>query len=250
MKKDVFALAFISSLLLLSGCNTNHPTGSASSTLIGAGIGAGGVGLFGGSKAAMVLGGLGGGAVGYYVSTLRYDSGGVIRGGGEVYKKGDFIGIYIPTDQLFEPNTAEFLPQATPILDSAADVLRRYPNNNILVSGNSSGFGRPRWEQRLSEQRAKAVAGYFWNQGINEFREHSIDDSRKLNYVGYGDYFPLSSNYTNDGIRTNSRIQITSYPSYADLGLSKCQVAFRNIAETKDTLANYPGGNCAKNCKR
>lgn len=219
---------------LLSGCTfnpftmNNKTTGSATGTLIGAGAGAGGVALLGGSKTLMVLGGLGGGAIGYYVTTLRYDSGGIMQAGGQVYQVGEFIGIYIPTDNLFEPNTADFLPQAEPILNSTANVLKRYPNNNIIISGNTSGFYRSKWELRLSEKRAQKVASYLWNAGINQFKNQSID-TRKLNYVGYGDYLPLSSDYTNTAIRQNSRIQITSYPSNRDLGLDKRKVAVYNV---------------------
>lgn len=198
--------------LLLCGCTynpflaDNHTTGSPVSTAVGAGIGAGSVALLGGSRSYIGAAGLIGGAIGYYVSTLRYDSGGVIQAGGKVYKVGDFVGIYIPSDKLFEPNSDSFIPDAKPILDSAAAVLKRYPANNILVSGNTSGFYRAPWEQKLSEKRAQRVAAYFWNAGIPNGT-----------YVGYGDYFPISKSLHNKGIRENSRIQITSYPSDCDL---------------------------------
>src|SRR5437868_15440163 len=107
--------------LLLSSCSynpfirNNHTTGSPAGAAIGAAAGAGSVALLGGPKALIALAGLGGGAIGYYVTTLRFDSGGVIESGGQVYKLGDFVGIDIPSDKLFEPNTADFLPQAGPI---------------------------------------------------------------------------------------------------------------------------------------
>lgn len=234
---------FFLSLFFLTGCSynpfisNNHTTGSPASTLVGAGVGAGGIALLGGSKPLIVLGGLGGGAVGYYVSTLRYDSGGIIQAGGQVYQVGDVVGIYIPSDKLFEPNTAEFLPQAGPILDSTATVLKRFPDNNIIISGNTSGFYRSKREQILSEKRAQRVSAYLWNKGINQFNKDSIETDRQLNYVGYGDYFPIAANLTNEGIRANSRIQITSYPSDCDLGLDKRQVAVRNMGAT-DTVEN------------
>lgn len=244
--------AILSSLLLLSGlllsgCNTNKPTGSAAGALIGGAAGAGAMAALGGSKPLMVLAGLGGGALGYYVTTLRYDSGGVIQGGGQVYTVGSFVGIDIPSDNLFEPNSDEFLPQASPILDSAATVLQRYPDNNILISGNTSGFGRSSWEKNLSLKRAQKVSAYLWNAGINNFREPT-NDTRKLNYVGYGDYLPIASNRTNAGIRQNSRIQITSYPSSCDLQLNKSDQLVHNIGAVDDNLSEnaecYKDGSC------
>ena len=229
--------ACIGSLLLscfLTSCSynpfisNNHTTGNAGGALIGAGVGAGSVAALGGSKTFMTAFGMGGGAVGYYVTTLRYDSGGVMQGGGKVYRIGDRLGIYIPTDNLFDTNSAELLPQAGPILDSAAAVLARYPDNNIIISGNTSGFSRAHWEQRLSQARAQKVAAYLWSAGINHFQGSGID-TRKLNYVGYGDYFPISDKLTNEEIRENSRIQITSYPTNFDLGLDKKSLAFDNI---------------------
>lgn len=238
--KMKISLAFIFALFLLAGCNTNHPTGSATGTLIGAGAGAGAIGLLGGSKPMMVLGGLGGGAIGYYVTTLRYDSGGVIQSGGKVYRVGDMLGIYIPSDQLFEPNTDEFTLQAPNILSSVADILKRYPNNNIIISGNTSGFGLSKWERHLSEKRAQKVASYLWNAGINDFKDKS-NDTRKLTYIGYGDLFPIASTLTNKGIRENSRIQITSYPSNINPCSDKRTMTMRNVGSYKDDTVERCG---------
>lgn len=243
-------------LLLLTGCTynpfirDNNTTGSPVSALIGAGAGAGSVALLGGTRPWITAAGLVGGAFGYYVSTLRHDAAAIIRYGGQVYKVGDFVAIYIPTDCMFESNTADFLPKARAILDSTAAVLQRYPNNNILISGNTSGFYCPPWEQQLSERRAQRVAAFLWNSGINNFRDRSLD-MRKLNYVGYGDYFPIATNLTNTGLRQNSRIQIVSYPSAYDLHIDKRRMAMHNMGALDDDYINdapdsprCPDGKC------
>ncbi len=224
----------------LSG--NNHTTGSAVGTISGAAIGGGSVAAFGASKPLIGVAALAGGAIGYYVTTLRFDAGGVYHSGGQVYKVGDYVGIYIPTDQLFEPNSTDFLPQAENILDSAVDVLARYPSNNIMISGNTSGFGRTRYEQKLSERRAEKVAAYMWSAGINDFVD-GTNDFRRLNYVGYGDYLPIASNLDNPGIRQNSRIQITSYPCKSDLHLDARHMTLHNFGEMADST---PSNNCTK----
>lgn len=227
------------SLLLLTSCtfnpfsNNNHLTGSPAGAAVGAGIGAGATALLNAPKSIIALTGLGGGALGYYMTTQRFDAGGIIQAGGQVYKVGDYVGIYIPSDKIFEPNTADFLPQSGPILDSAVAVLERHPNNNIIVSGNTAGFDRMKRENRLSRERAKQVAAYLWSQGINNFKDPGIH-TRKLNYVGYGDFFPIATKLTNDGLRTNSRIQIVSYPSDADLGLDSHHLTMANIGSMED----------------
>lgn len=244
--------AFMLSLpIALAGCSynpfiaDNHTTGSPIGAAIGAGIGAGGVAALGGAKPYIGLAGLAGGAIGYYVTTLRYDSGPIIQAGGQVYQIGQIVGIYLPSDKLFEPNSAEFLPQAKAILDSTAVVLQRFPKNNILISGNTSGFYRARWEQKLSERRAQKVSAYLWSEGINDFKTPGYD-LRKLNYVGYGDYFPIAKDTRNEGIRDNSRIQITSYPSDCDLHLDKRHVAVYNIGDidSDNRINNAPASRC------
>lgn len=240
MKIDVkIASTVLSTALLLAGCSynplsgNNHTTGSAVGTISGAAVGGAGVAVLGGSKPLIGAAALVGGAIGYYVTTERYDAGGIVQIGGKVYSVGQYVGIYLPTDKLFEPNSADLLPQGEAALDSVATVLQRNPNSNILVSGNTSGFGRSRWEQSLSEKRAEKVAAYLWNAGVNNFKGESLK-MRRLNYVGYGDYFPIASNLTNSGIRENSRIQITAYPSCADLHLDARHVTLHNIGATED----------------
>tara|TARA_R110000868_G_scaffold360501_4_gene622547 strand:- start:145 stop:810 length:666 start_codon:yes stop_codon:yes gene_type:complete len=202
-------------------------------TVVGAGAGAGSIAMLSNSSGAIALGGIGGGAIGYYFTSMRSDASGVIQADGNVYMLGDYIGIYIPSDRLFEENTADLLPQATSILNSTIAVLQRKPSNNIMISGNTSGFGRADREQRLSQKRAKTVAAYLWSSGISQFKD-TTRDTRKLNYAGYGDYFPIASDRTNKGIRENSRMQITSYPCLADLRENGHEVNMNTIASMSD----------------
>jgi outer membrane protein OmpA-like peptidoglycan-associated protein len=227
----------LSCLLTLVGCSfnpfskDNQLTGSATSTAVGAGAGAGSMLLLDAPKPLVALGAAGGAVIGYYVSTLRFASGGVIRNGGQVFTVGDYVTIEIPTDNLFDTNSADFLPEADPVLKSAADVLSRYPNHNILISGNTSGFGSAKFEQKLSEARARQVAAYLWANGVNTFEYQSVESRRKLVYTGYGDYFPISNNIRATSIRENSRIQITAYPLWANLKIGKRAKIFNNIGD-------------------
>lgn len=236
--------------LVTSACSfnpfitNNHTTGSPGATAAGAGLSAGVIWLAGGSKTWMLIGGIAGGAAGYYLSSLRYDASGIFDAGGNVYVLGDYMGIYIPSDKLFEVNTAELLPRSNRILDSVVAVLERKPNNNIIISGNTSGFDRPRREQKLSQKRAKVVAAYLWSSGLEQFKDRS-SDTRQFNYVGYGDLFPIASNRTNKGIRENSRIQITSYPSHGQLYDRGHKIDMDNVAGM-DQREPEPGDGCGR----
>ena len=210
----------------LSNCSFKNPTGGLAGTAAGAGIGGGIAALLGASKPLIGLAAVAGGSLGYYVTTLTFDSGGVTKAGGQVFKEGEYVTIEIPSDRLFETNTADLLPEAAPILDSAAAVLERNQDSNILISGNTSGFGTSHLEHKLSEARARQVAAYLWAHNVSAFRSDNLTP-RKLTYVGYGDYFPIANNLKNDSIRSNSRIQITAYPT--NLQLCKDEKVFANV---------------------
>ncbi len=222
--------------ILVSSCTTNtYEDRDASRHAAGAAVGGAAAG-FGtaalGAPRPLIVGATAGGmALGYYVTTLRFDAGPIYQAGGQVYTQGDYLGINIPAYKLFEANTAEFRADADPILDSAVAVLKRYPNSNILVSGNTSGMGG-RWDQKLSQARARQVAAYLWSQGIGSFKSQSLQ-RRRLSFVGYGDYFPIANSLKVENIQKNSRIQITAYPSKEDLKLDHA-TEFGNMGSAFD----------------
>lgn len=228
----------LSTLLLvlsLTACSynplseSNHTTGSPYGVAIGGAAGLGAAAALGAKSApALTAATLGGAGIGYYVTSLRFASSGVVHAGGQVYTLGDYVTIEIPSDRLFIPNTAELTFDAEPILLSASDVLQRYCCQNILVSGNTSGFSNARFERKLSGERARVVSNYLWAHGVNNFQKIS-NDTRKLTYVGYGNYFPIANEIKNQGIRANSRIQITMYPTRDQLLIEKKKQVFNNM---------------------
>src|SRR5688572_2083994 len=86
----------------LSSCSsnpigdTNKPTGSPAGLIGGAAIAGGGAALLGAPKAAVAALGIGGAALGYYLTTTRYASSGIVQAGGQVYTLGSYVGIEIP----------------------------------------------------------------------------------------------------------------------------------------------------------
>lgn len=221
----------------------NHLTGSALPTAIGAGAGVGAAALLGASKPApLIAGGVVGGAIGYYVSTLRFAAGGVVQSGGQVFTLGEYASIEVPTDKLFESNSADFLDDADPILDSVVAIIKRYPDSNIIVSGNTSGFGVAKYERKLSQDRARQVAAYLWAHGVSEWKYQSLK-RRHLTYVGYGNYFPIANDVHNNSLRKNSRIQITIYPSADQLKIEK--KAFENMGGLDEPPLDIETQKCA-----
>lgn len=252
-KRSIALLLPFTLLLSLVSCSynpfstNNELTGSAGGALAGGVIGAGGAALLGAQKSVIALAGLGGATLGYYMTTINFAAGGVVKAGGQVYSVGDYVTIEIPSDNIFDENSSDLLPEAAPALQSAVAVLEHYPNNSIMVSGNTSGYGTMRYERSLSEARAERVAAYLWAHGINAFKASdstASNPTRKLMYVGYGNYFPIANNIKSASIRSNSRVQITSFPSSVELGLCKGQRVFANIgglrADPIGPSAPYP----------
>ncbi len=235
MRAAFCTASLIALLTCLTACSINpfahdrQMTGSATGTLVGAGVGAATSAAIFDNTSAALLGGLAGGAIGYYVTSLNFDAGGVTHTGGRVFTQGDYVIINIPSDRLFDDNSADLLPSAIPVLKSALRVINRYPNDNIVIAGHASGFGTDRANRTLSKQRAHAVYTFFWNAGIDRFKENMLA-TRRMRYVGYGDRNPIA-NYQGGAasIVENSHIEIIGHPSRTDLQPTRTQNDFSNV---------------------
>ncbi len=69
---------------------------------------------------------------------------------------------------------------------------------SIEISGHTDNIGSSDHNQKLSENRAKAVYDYLINEGIDESR---------LKYAGYGDTYPIASNDSKKGRAKNRRTE-------------------------------------------
>lgn len=254
--KQEMALSFglLLVLLFVTSCSynpfisNNHTTGSAAGALVGAAITGGSTAALDASKGIVLTTGVIGGMLGYYLTTLRSDAAEIVQASGKVYHVGDYLGIYVPSDKLFEPNTADLLPQAGRILDSVATVLNRFPTYNIMISGNTSGFYHACYEQVLSEKRAKVVAAYLWKAGINNNGKTPNVITRKLNYVGYGDFFPIAHKFRNEELRSNSRIQIVVYPNKNDIKMDSRTKNIPNVGGGLEPMQRFPGTCSSGSC--
>jgi len=217
----------------------NHLTGDAVGTAAGGLAGFSIASAAGASDAVIGLSTFGGASIGYYMTTLRFAAAGVYEAGGQVFTLGDYVTIEIPAARVFDSNSTYLLPEGKDALRSAAKVLARFNCQNVLVSGNSSGFGTSKLEKKMTTERAKVASQFLWSNGVSSFL-HTTNQPRNLTYVGYGNYFPVANDITNEGLRANSRIQITAYPSKDQLLINEKKQAFSNMGdnETNSYLDN------------
>ena len=84
-------------------------------------------------------------------------------------------------------------------LDAIKEILRNYPNAKFAVNGHTDNVGSAKANQKLSEQRAKAVMDALIAKGVNP---------ANLTSNGYGSTKPVKSNKTAAGRAENRRTEI------------------------------------------
>ncbi len=104
-------------------------------------------------------------------------------------------------DIKFAPDSAELLPSELEKLQLIAEILQAFPDNDILVSGHTALAGTEKVRQRLSEERAQAVADYLIQLGVR--------DQYHIFTQGFGATRPIASNSTAAGKAKNRRVEIT-----------------------------------------
>jgi outer membrane protein OmpA-like peptidoglycan-associated protein len=111
-------------------------------------------------------------------------------------------GISISLEDIgFYPDSSVMLPGEQAKLDRIAQILMRYPERDILVSGHTALAGTAEGRMNLSIERAKAVADYLLSKNVR-----SAD---RIVIRGYGAERPVADNSTEDGMRRNRRVEIT-----------------------------------------
>lgn len=97
----------------------------------------------------------------------------------------------------FEPGSAVLAESSLPVLDKAAELLRKFTGFRVEVSGHTDNTGSERGNRRVSQQRAEAVVRYLVRKGVV---------ARRLVAVGNGPDKPVASNDTPDGRKANRRV--------------------------------------------
>lgn len=103
----------------------------------------------------------------------------------------------------FETGSAVLKSESNSILRQVANIMERYPDFNMVISGHTDNVGRPAYNQTLSERRAKTCYEFLVREGISASR---------MNYAGYGDSRPIATNATDKGKSLNRRVEFNLIP--------------------------------------
>jgi len=99
----------------------------------------------------------------------------------------------------FTKNSLEIPIYAQDILETTANLLKRFPQTQAVIEGHTDSTGDPALNKSISEGRAASVNDYLVDQGI---------EAHRLVLFGYGPEKPLESNNTPEGQSKNRRVVI------------------------------------------
>ncbi|HEX2963767.1 MAG TPA: OmpA family protein [Ignavibacteriales bacterium] len=190
------------SLFAWAGCG-------ASNTVKGGAIGTGAGALIGGiighaagsTTTGAIIGGVVGGTAGALIGHNMDKQAEELKKieDAKVERVGEGINITFDSGILFAVNSASLQPKAKESVQKLADVLKKYPDTNVIIEGNTDNTGSEELNQKLSEKRAKAVSDYVTTLGVS---------SSRLTTVGKGESNPVATNDTPEGRAKNRRVEI------------------------------------------
>lgn len=204
--KAIFLLSSFVVFVLFYGCG-------ASNTVKGGVIG----GVSGGVVGGVIGNQLGNTAMGAIIGAAVGGTAGVLIGnhmdkqaeemeneidGVNVERVGEGIKLTFDSGILFGFDSSTLQPEAKKNIYKLADILKKYPDSNILIAGHTDSDGSDQYNQSLSESRAKSVSDYAMMQGIS---------SSRLSVVGLGENEPVESNDTDYGKKLNRRVEIAIF---------------------------------------
>jgi outer membrane protein OmpA-like peptidoglycan-associated protein len=197
--KSVVASALMISMMG-AGCATpgkRTAVGAGAGAIVGAGAGALIGKGWGGAAVGAAAGAVAGGAVGNYLDKQAQE---LEKAGAPVERAPDgAIVVKMPGDLLFATNSATLSPQSVDEVTKVADVLVKYPENRIQVSGHTDSTGSDEYNKQLSLKRADAVAQVLLGRGVK---------SAQIATAGAGELQPVADNGTAEGRAKNRRVQL------------------------------------------
>jgi len=114
----------------------------------------------------------------------------------------DEDGVKITLEDInFYANKSEFLPGEKEELARIGEILKKYPERDILVEGHAAKVGSSEFLQQLSEDRAQVVAEFLLEQGVRKPEQMVVR--------GMGTSEPIGDNSTKEGRKKNRRVEIT-----------------------------------------
>ena len=98
----------------------------------------------------------------------------------------------------FDFDKSELLPESADELNRLSAYLEEHPNHHVVITGHTDNFGTDAYNLNLSNNRARAVANFLAEKGI---------DPQRITYGGAGSSEPVADNSTAYGRSLNRRVE-------------------------------------------
>lgn len=109
------------------------------------------------------------------------------------------VGKSIRLDNVFFAfDKAELLPGHETELNKLVDLMTDFPHMRVRIEGHTDDQGSADYNQRLSEDRAKAVAAYLIKKKVA---------NERITWEGFGKTRPVAGNDTEEGRSLNRRVE-------------------------------------------
>jgi OmpA-OmpF porin, OOP family len=99
----------------------------------------------------------------------------------------------------FDAGQSTIKKESLPIVDQIVEMMRQVPDMRLSVEGHTDGDGSNEANQKLSEQRARAVVDVIVKGRIDRVR---------LTFAGFGEEKPIADNSTEEGKARNRRVEL------------------------------------------
>ena len=208
----VFLVAGLSSCEATKNANNAQKgavIGTAGGAILGAIIG-NNAGKGGKGEIGAVIGGVVGGTAGVLIGNKMDKQAQKIEEeipGAKVERIED--GILVTFDEnsgvQFATNMFNITSSSEVMLTKLANILKEYPDTNVLVVGHTDSSGPADYNMTLSEKRAYAVTNYFvQSKGLS---------STRFTTTWFGEDQPIADNSTVEGRAKNRRVNVAIVPN-------------------------------------
>jgi outer membrane protein OmpA-like peptidoglycan-associated protein len=200
--KSILGIILVAAIVL-PGCSSmkRSTKGAAIGTAAGGAMGAIIGRASGNAGLGAIIGATVGGATGAVIGKQMDKQAAEIKNtvpDAKVERVGEGIIVEFNSNVLFGFDKADLQADAQPTLDKLVEVLNKYPDTDIELQGHTDDTGSEKYNQQLSERRAKAVDDYLTRKGI---------PAKRVKIKGFGETIPKYENTSESGRAQNRRVE-------------------------------------------
>ncbi len=126
----------------------------------------------------------------------------IAKGGVKYYDRVLSDGKIIVNGIRFDVNKATIKPESNGAINEIFELMEKQTDLNFSVEGHTDSDGDDAFNQKLSEQRAKAVMDRLISMGIS---------ANRLKSAGWGESKPIGGNDTSEGKANNRRVEFVKF---------------------------------------